>query len=584
MKLRFAVATKEQDLPANWAHARLDEVGAVRLGRQRSPDKQSGRYTTKYLRAGNITPAGLNLTNLLEMDFTPAERATFALRDGDLVVTEASGSAAQVGRAAIWRGEVPGCCFQNTVIRLRPHAITPEFALLTLRHLALSGQFERVARGVGIQHLGAARFAAISIPVPPWAEQIRIAKTADEKLKELREAEAALQSALKGIAAQDKEILAAAATGELVEPEAVVAAREGRSFESGQEALAATRAAEQTESDLFPEVDGSAEDELGELPGWAWITIGEAGEVMLGKMREPSRHKGPNMRPYLRVANVFEARIDVSDVHEMNFSEAEAETYLLRRGDILLNEGQSPELVGRPAMFDDEIVGACFQNTLLRFRAGPAVDRDFALIVFRHYLHSGQFKKVAQWSTNIAHLTKTRFSILPFPVPPMAEQQRIVAEARQRLEASAAQRALVEGSLARIPAMIEQLLGAAVNGTLATQDPADEPAGAMLERLGPPPRDVLPMHIMTETEEPDAVTDPAIDGTDAPTVTLADVLRSKGQPMTLPDLCFAAGFDRNQVGDIERFYVALRTELGTTIRVAEPTDENAVVEVIDAAG
>jgi type I restriction enzyme S subunit len=577
-ELGLAVATREEKLPENWTRARLDRVGAVRLGRQRSPDKQSGRHTTKYLRAGNITPAGLDLTNVLEMDFTPAERAIFTLKDGDLVVTEASGSAAQVGRAAIWRDEIPGCCFQNTVIRLRPHAVTSEFALLTLRHLALSGEFERVARGVGIQHLGASRFASIEVAVPPLAAQARIAKVADDKLKELREAEAALQSALGGIAAQDKEILAAAATGELVEPEAILAARAGRPYISGREALAAARVAS-TE----PEAPEPTAVEEGGPPGWARTTIGRAGEVVLGKMREPSRHKGPNMRPYLRVANVFEARIDVSDVHEMHFSNAEAETYLLRRGDILLNEGQSPELVGRPAMFNDEIAGTCFQNTLLRFRAGPAVDRDFALLVFRHYLHAGEFKKVARWSTNIAHLTKKRFSALPFPVPPMEEQKRIVAEAHGRLEASAAQRTLVETSLARIPGMIAQLLGAAVNGAFATQDPTDEPATALLKRLGPPPKDVLPLPPTPETDELGTVVDTATDDADTSALTLADVLRASGRPMTPPDLCYAAGYDRNQVGEVERFYVTMRRELGTTVRIAEPAEENALVEVIDAA-
>jgi type I restriction enzyme S subunit len=74
------------------------------------------------------------------------------------------------------------------------------------------------------------------------------------------------------------------------------------------------------------------------------------------------------MRPYLRVANVFENRIDISDVLEMNFTPEEFEVYALEYGDILLNEGQSLELVGRPAMFKNEIEGACFQNTLVRFR------------------------------------------------------------------------------------------------------------------------------------------------------------------------------------------------------------------------
>lgn len=581
------MALREGYLPANWVRARIADIGAVRLGRQRSPDKQSGRFTTRYLRAGNITPTGLNLTRVLEMDFTPTERATFTLVDGDLVITEASGSGAQVGRAAIWRDEIPGCCFQNTVIRLRPHAITPEFGLLTLRYLADSGEFEGIARGVGIQHLGASRFAEVVIGLPPLAEQIRIAEAVDRKLNELRQAETALKSALEGTSAQDKEILSAAVTGHLVEQEALLATREGRAYESGSTALTAARSVTSNKLDLFgglddrPEIDPAASLHL---PGWAWTTIGQSGEVMLGKMREPRRHKGPNMRPYLRVANVFEARIDITDVNEMHFNEQEAEIYALRRGDILLNEGQSPELVGRPAMFMDEIPNACFQNTLLRFRAGPAVMPEFALLVFRHYLHAGEFKKVAQWSTNIAHLSKTRFSTLPFPIPPRAEQQRIVDEAHRRLEGSAAQRTSVEASLARIPEMITELLGAAVGGSLVPQDPTDEPAGAMLERLGPVPPDAIPAIPRIETEEADVVTEISpTEGDTAQVQKLSDVLRTAGRAMSLPDLCHAAGFDRNTVADIERFYVALRTEMGISIRAVAPADENALVEAIDAA-
>jgi restriction endonuclease S subunit len=573
------VAVREGDLPHNWVSARIADVGAVRLGRQRSPDKQSGRFTTKYLRAGNITPTGLNLTSVLEMDFTPAERTTFILLDGDLIITEASGSGAQVGRAAIWRNEIPGCCFQNTVIRLRPHAITPEFGLLTLRYLADSGEFEGIARGVGIQHLGASRFAEVVIGLPPLAEQVRIAETVDEKLKELRQAETALKSALEGIAAQDKEILSAAANGHLVEQEALLAAREGRSYESGSEALAVARATTSDKLDLFGPPDHKVETKLApgpRPPGWTWTTVGQSGEVMLGKMREPRQHKGPNMLPYLRVANVFEARIDVTDINEMHFTEQEAEIYALRRGDILLNEGQSPELVGRPAMYRDEIPNACFQKTLLRFRAGPAVVPEFALLVFRHYLHAGEFKKVARWSTNIAHLSKIRFSALLFPIPPRAEQQRIVAEAHRRLEGSAAQRASVEASLARVPEMITELLGTAVSGSLVPQDPVDEYASVMLERLGPVPPDTIPITPHIETEEANVVTEIS-------TKKLSDVLRAAGHAMSLPDLCYAAGFDRNAVADIESFYVALRAEMGVSIRGVAHADENGFVEAIDAA-
>ena len=133
------------------------------------------------------------------------------------------------------------------------------------------------------------------------------------------------------------------------------------------------------------------------------------------------------MRPYLRVANVFEDRIDTKDVHKMHFSAQEYKVYELQRGDILLNEGQSPELVGRPAMFNEEIPGACFQNTLIRFRAYPGISASFALLVFRGYLHTGRFQRLAKWSTNIAHLGAGRFANMEFPLPPLSEQERIVS-------------------------------------------------------------------------------------------------------------------------------------------------------------
>lgn len=85
--------------------------------------------------------------------------------------------------------------------------------------------------------------------------------------------------------------------------------------------------------------------------GWAWTTVAEIGEVKLGRQRSPKDHHGPHMRPYLRVANVYEDRIDLSDVLSMNFSPAEYEIFRLQYGDVLLNEGQSLHLCGRPAIY-----------------------------------------------------------------------------------------------------------------------------------------------------------------------------------------------------------------------------------------
>lgn len=165
--------------------------------------------------------------------------------------------------------------------------------------------------------------------------------------------------------------------------------------------------------------------------GWVWRRVDELGELKLGRQRSPKNHTGPNMRPYLRVANVHEARIDTSDVLEMNFEPAEAERFLLKPNDVLLNEGQSYEYVGRPAIYRGEVEGACFQNTLIRFRPGKQVLAEFALAVFRAYMRTGRFRREAQQTTNIAHLSLGRLAEIEFPLPPFGEQKRIATKVDQ---------------------------------------------------------------------------------------------------------------------------------------------------------
>lgn len=189
------------------------------------------------------------------------------------------------------------------------------------------------------------------------------------------------------------------------------------------------------------------------------------------------------MRPYLRVANVFEDRIDTSDSLTMNFTPEEYETYRLKYGDILLNEGQSLELIGRPAMYRDEIPGACFQNTLVRFKACSDLLPQYALAVFRVYLHTKRFQRIGKHTTNIAHLGAGRFAELEFPLAPLTEQQQIVSEVEARLSIIAQTELEVEANLKRAERLRQTILAQAFAGRLVPQDPHDEPASILLERI-----------------------------------------------------------------------------------------------------
>ncbi|MFF9590187.1 restriction endonuclease subunit S [Streptomyces sp. NPDC014646] len=157
-----------------------------------------------------------------------------------------------------------------------------------------------------------------------------------------------------------------------------------------------------------------------------WVPVGEVGEVRMGKQLSPASRDAVGQMPYLRVANVFEGRIDYGDVNSMGFTESERRVYALRPGDVLLNEGQeSLTNVGRSALYEGGPGAYCFQNTLIRFRPGVEVMPEYAQAVFVNWRRMGHFARVAE-KTSISHLGGKRFAKMLFPLVSLREQRRIV--------------------------------------------------------------------------------------------------------------------------------------------------------------
>ena len=250
-----------------------------------------------YLRSANVTWSGIDLGDVKEMNFDDADFERYQLRSGDLLLNEASGSPNEVGKPAVWRGEIDGCCFQNTLVRLQPRELDRRYVYWYCYLSAQVGRFGDAGRGVNIRHLGKQGLAKFPIPIAPLAEQQRIVSAIEELSSRLDAAEAALRTAERRCQALTKSLVINA----------------------------------------IPR-DAPAD--------WQVKSVAEAGETGLGRQRSPKYHSGTNMKPYLRVANVFEDRIDATDVMQMHFDERDFEKFRLRSGDVLLNEGQSPELLG----------------------------------------------------------------------------------------------------------------------------------------------------------------------------------------------------------------------------------------------
>jgi len=195
---------------------------------------------------------------------------------------------------------------------------------------------------------------------------------------------------------------------------------------------AATHSEKLRKSLLFDTFDALQGDGTARIPFLAteidcrWVKARDAGQILMGRQLSPKYRTGKNTRKYLRVANVFDGFIDTSDVNEMDFNENEFATFRLQSGDVLLNEGQSRELVGRSAIFRDDVPDCCFQNTLIRFRPNAEVMSEFAHYYFQYCQYTSRFVQISKQTTSIAHLGVQRFAEMNFPRVSIDAQKAIV--------------------------------------------------------------------------------------------------------------------------------------------------------------
>ena len=450
-------------LPTGWERSFLDEIndperpicyGILMPG----PDLPSG---VPYVKVRNIRDERI-LLDQVHRTSTEIERkyVRSRLRTGDLLVSIRG----TFGRTAAVPPELDGGNITQDTARVAPIGMHAPYVLRFLQGPQAQGYFKTVARGVAVKGVNIGDLRKLPMVVPPLAEQKRIVTAIDEAFSQLRVGEAGLHTVRRLLRRMRESVLAAAVGGRLV-PQLATDVPAGQLL---------------VDLGLEPFINPT----LPTLPdSWSWSQVQDVGQVDLGRQRSPKYHSGDNMKPYLRVANVFEDRIDTSDVMTMHFEPEAFERSRLRVGDILLNEGQTPELLGRPAMYRGDPPEVAFTNSLLRFRAGPGIEPAWALLVFRDHMRSGRFTRESRITTNIAHLSAARFKPVEFPVPPIEEQRRIVEEFERLSSFMEACERAVDAGLARSMALRRSVLMSAFEGGLVPQDPSDEPASILLERI-----------------------------------------------------------------------------------------------------
>ena len=329
-------------------------------------------------------------------------------------------------------------------------------------------------------------------PLPPLAEQNRIVAEIEKQFTRLNASVAALKRVQANLKRYRASVLKAACEGKLVPTEAEVARAEGRDYEPANQLLARILAerrarweAQEKRRGKYVEPSPPDPSDLPELPeGWAWATVAQLAEIQGGIQKQPKRAPADNPFPFLRVANALRGSLDLQEVHKIELFSGELDKLRLFSGDLLIVEGNgSPSQIGRMAIWKGEIEDCVHQNHIIRARLYSGLIPQYVESYWNSPIGASGVSKVASSTSGLYTLSVSKVSDLPVPLPPLAEQHRIIAEVERRLSVVQQAEGAVEVNLTRAERLRQSILKQAFSGKLIPQDPNDEPASALLERI-----------------------------------------------------------------------------------------------------
>lgn len=419
------------ELPEGWETVKLKDVASSLKGKK--PQILSDEYfenSVPYLDIKAIEKKEIR-------QYADVKSSAIATPQDVLIVWD--------GARCGWVGTGVAGAAGSTIAIIRPKNINSQYLFYFLKtHFK---QLNHDVKGIGIPHLKPELLWGLPVPFPPLSEQTRIAARLDELNARIAAARQKIQRLQATLAHARRSVLNAAVTGELTREWREYQPLEEINLDKLKELKINSNFKQSKISEIFDYEEKGNHFEIPE--NWFFCCLDKICNSFDYGTSQKSENSG-NV-PVLRMGNIQNGKIVLDDLKYTSDPE-EINKYRLQKGDVLFNRTNSPELVGKTALFNED-VEAIFAGYLIRMNNFTAILPAFVNIVL-----NTEYAKLWCWATKTdgvsqSNINASKLSKFEIPLPPLSEQVEIV----RRVEALTAGLSAAESRAARIAAALDAL-------------------------------------------------------------------------------------------------------------------------------
>ncbi|NLE90006.1 MAG: restriction endonuclease subunit S, partial [Dehalococcoidales bacterium] len=328
--------------------------------------------------------------------------------------------------------------------------------------------------------IGTEELARFALPLPPLPEQHRIVSKLEELFSRLDAGVEALNAIKLQLKRYRQAVLKAAFEGKLT--------AEWREAHKGElepaSVLLENIKLERKKSGKYKELPPLDTSNLPELPeGWGWTRVGELGSLIQYGTSDKANEDSRGI-PIIRMGNIQDGKLVLDNLKYMPYDYPELNDFLLHDGDILFNRTNSAELVGKSAVYNSSCPKAIFASYLIRIKLKA---ENYLPEILSNYINScygrAYIGSVVSQQVGQANVNGTKLSLMPVPLFPLDEQKKVYEIINLCFSLADKIEEVLQRCLKQSDRLRQSILKTAFEGKLVPQDPSDEPAELLLERI-----------------------------------------------------------------------------------------------------